>query len=71
MSTTKKKFWQGSKQATCDHCKNRLTHVFYDAKLPLGPWGIVCDNCFKYLNCSLGLGRGQKYSTTTLEKLDG
>ena len=66
-----KKFWQGSKQITCDHCKLRFSDVFYDAKLPLGPWGLLCDKCFKALGCSLGLGRGQKYSTTTLEKLDG
>lgn len=65
------KTWQGTKQKTCDVCYNQFTDVFYDARLPLGHWALICHSCFTNMALKLGLGHGQKYSTTTLEKLDG
>ena len=40
----------------CDLCNNKAK---YDARLPFGPWGNLCQECFKKYNCQLGLGKGQ------------
>lgn len=65
------KKWLGSRQQTCDVCYNKFGDSFYDARLPLGHWALICHECFMNLGCKLGLGCGQKYDAKTLEKLDG
>lgn len=46
---------------SCDICHNEFKSVMYDAKISSGPWGNLCQSCFDEFDCSLGLGRGQKY----------
>jgi hypothetical protein len=68
------KKWNGSWPAKCDMCKTELSNqsVFYDAKTIQGPWALMCPKCFKGLTWELlGTGRGQKYDSKTLEKLEG
>lgn len=33
----------------------------YDAKIPGGPWGNLCGQCYTVSGASLGLGKGQRY----------
>ncbi len=64
--------WMSDKSTNCQLCDGKLGKVFYDARLPRsGQWGVMCHSCFTEQGCSLGLGRGQKYDSVTLEKLEG
>ena len=66
-----KKYWLSTKPDVCDVCDQELKVVFFDAKTKMGPWGILCKDCFERVGIGLGLGLGQKYDLTTLEKLEG
>jgi hypothetical protein len=57
---TTKQYWLSPVPAGCDVCKGPFNGVMYDAKVG-GPWGNICDPCFKEHKCSLGTGYGQKY----------
>lgn len=50
----------------CDTCNHEITSekVYYDARLPRGPWATLCQVCFDYFGCKLGTGSGQKYELT-------
>jgi hypothetical protein len=67
---TMPKKWMGEKPVKCDMCHGTFGKFFFDAATRWG-WGLICQRCFKSNKCSLGLGRGQKYDSTTLEKVDG
>ena len=32
----------------------------YDAKTKMGPWGFLCEECFKKHGVGLGVGKGSK-----------
>lgn len=68
-----KKKWLGRWPATCDSCGIELTKakVFYDARTYTGSWGLLCPKHFFLLGVGLGLGKGQEYSSKTLNKLRG
>lgn len=56
----------------CDVCMEPFSDVVYDAKTKHGPWAFMCQACFDKIGPKkLGVGLGQKYSTTTREKLEG
>jgi len=42
---------------TCDICGKEAK---YDAKTKAGPWGYLCEGCFKVHGVGLGLGKGQR-----------
>lgn len=67
------KRWLGSWPANCDQCATDLTKekYFCDARTRRGPWGLFCPECFEWLCDGLGIGRGQKYDSKTLEKIGG
>jgi len=71
MTTKKVKTWLGGD--TCDLCKKKVsTHkFFYDAKMKFGQWALLCSPCFDLHGIRLGLGFGQKYDSTTKEKVEG
>jgi hypothetical protein len=48
-----------AKRPECDVCQIRQV-AFYDARTSGGRWGYVCATHFRTLDCSLGLGRGQR-----------
>ena len=41
----------------CDFCGDE---AHYDGKTKLGPWGYMCEPCFKKHGIGLGLGKGQE-----------
>jgi hypothetical protein len=54
--------WLGSSPKCDANNSHKLNGVFYDAYLPgYRQWGLVCQECFDKLGCSLGQGKGQKY----------
>ena len=63
----------------CDICLNfhyKTTDLskqefFVDGKTQMGPWALMCPRCFKLYGVGLGTGRGQKYDSKTLEKVEG
>lgn len=57
----------------CDFCERPLKGFpkFYDAKTQLGPWALMCPDCYAHYGIGLGLGRGQEYATDTRLKLRG
>jgi len=63
--------WRGSKPEKCDLCGKPLAQQFVAGKTVRGPWGIMCAVCHFRFGMGLGLGRGQRYDLTTLEKIDG
>ena len=66
------KRWLGKIPQNCDICGGKFGEVFYDCLIPgVDHWAKVCHHCFTTYNCKLGTGYGQKYSTKTLEKVDG
>jgi hypothetical protein len=70
----KVKKWLGS-QTKCDFCKIELTSwtvaAFVDGKTVMGPWALMCPECFEKYGVGLGLGRGQKYDAQTKVKIEG
>lgn len=69
----RKRKWMGSTPVRCDLCSRELKDgkFFYDFRMQTGPWALGCEPCFKMYGVGLGLGRGQKYSMATLEKVEG
>lgn len=48
---------------TCRHIASGPVKAKYDArltKLGNGVWAKVCQNCFDFFQCELGLGKGQE-----------
>jgi hypothetical protein len=70
--TTEKK-WFGSWPAECDLCGVDLEACtsFIDGRTKQGPWGLMCPVCHKHQGVGLGTGKGQKYDSKTLVKLEG
>ena len=64
--------WRGSKPSKCDLCGTDLKEAtcFYDFRTVHGSWALGCEVCFTSMGCGLGTGKGQKYSITTLEKIN-
>lgn len=64
--------WAG-KLPNCDFCNKLPEDYFYfiDGKTKYGPWAIMCPDCFIEFGVGLGTGLGQKYDTSTLEKVEG
>ena len=67
------KKWLGTWPAQCDCCHSKLdTHTFFvDGRTKSGPWALMCPVCHDRFGKGLGLGRGQRYSSETLEKMEG
>jgi hypothetical protein len=65
--------WLGTWPAYCDFCGADLSQlkVFYDAKSRRGLWGLFCHQCYDIGCYGLGTGKGQKYDSKTLVKLEG
>jgi hypothetical protein len=67
------KQWMGS-EPRCDFCPKDAgapTPYFVDGKTRIGPWAIMCPTHHKSMGLGLGTGRGQKYDSATLKKLEG
>ena len=64
--------WRGSKPIRCDLCGCDLKEAtcFYDFCTVQGPWALGCEKCFARYGVGLGIGKGQKYSITTLEQIN-
>jgi len=64
--------WMGSVDA-CDICRCdlKLEPYFVDGKTKMGPWALMCPADFKAHGVGLGTGRGQKYRTSDLVKIEG
>ncbi|MNV23468.1 hypothetical protein D3C71_1144800 [compost metagenome] len=45
----------------CDVCDRDFLDIMYDAKTVGGPWGNLCEDCFKTGGVGLGVGLGQMY----------
>ena len=68
------------KPHSCDLCRTPSSKlpVIYDAQVTyeqtdgtwIRRWAWACEECFQIGNGKLGTGRGQKFSNTTLEKLE-
>lgn len=54
-------YWQGTEPARCEISGQRITAVFYDAKLPAAGWAIMGLEAFARLRCETGTGHGQRY----------
>jgi hypothetical protein len=68
-----KKRWLGTWPALCDLCRHPLSQVrfFVDGRLPFtGHWALMCPECFEVNGVKLGIDRGQKYNSNTLEKVE-
>ena len=67
------KKWIGTWPAQCDICGDDLhdESYFVDGRTKFGPWALLCPDCHKISGMGLGPGKGQKYDTNTLEKLEG
>lgn len=55
----------------CDVCQSKFGSHFYDAKTMDGPWGLLCESCFKKIGIGVGPGMGQKYCTKSKLKVEG
>lgn len=65
--------WLGS-QTKCDICNEDLNafEYFYDARTLTGQWALLCETCWQEFTFQkLGTGFGQKYNSTTKEKVEG
>jgi hypothetical protein len=71
MHVTKR--WRGKWPADCDFCKTDLSkqEKFIDGRTIHGPWALMCPSCHDLKGVGLGTGKGQKYHSETMEKLEG
>ena len=53
--------WLGTKPEKCDVCGNAIDKAFVDGKTKVGPWGILCTECWFQFGVGLGTGLGQLY----------
>ena len=69
----KKKKWMGTWPAECQLCDVELEacKYFVDGRTCVGPWALMCPLCHKGMGVGLGTGKGQKYDSKTLEKMEG
>lgn len=67
------KRWMGSWPSTCDLCNQILTNypTFIDGNTLRGHWALMCPPCHALYGTGLGTGKGQKYSSSSLVKLEG
>ena len=70
---TKPRKWFGTWPSHCDICNADLEEqeYFVDGATHFGPWGLLCPKCHDEVGIGLGLGKGQKYDSQTLIKLEG
>lgn len=54
-------YWTGDVPKGCQMTGRKFDGVMYDARLPGGSWGLICQATFDDYNLSLGVGRGQKF----------
>jgi hypothetical protein len=66
-----KKFWRGTTPKKCDVCGAHLGASFVDGRIQQGPWAIMCLPCHYDQGVGLGTGRGQRYCSVTMEKVEG
>ncbi|KKL72817.1 hypothetical protein LCGC14_2081130 [marine sediment metagenome] len=66
-----KKSWLSPRPILCQLCDQYLKDIFIDGKTSRGPWVIMCAGCHSMEGVGLGIGKGQKYDLTTLEKMKG
>jgi len=55
----------------CQVCNAEYIDFVYDARMRVGMWAYMCEDCFNEYGIGLGLGKGQKYDTKTLQKVEG
>jgi hypothetical protein len=63
-----------SDYSKCDICGKRIkgrVKWFVDGKTRMGPWALMCPQCFELDGVGLGIGLGQKYNGTTAELIEG
>jgi hypothetical protein len=69
------KKWLGSWPANCDLCGvplNTETITFFvDGRTDTSHWALMCPYCHRLHGDGIGTGRGQKYDSKTLEKVEG
>ena len=66
--------WLSERPEKCQICGAILAKCgkFVDARTNSGPWAIVCPTCHDVeCNSRIGVGCGQEYDWTTLNKLRG
>ena len=63
------KKWIGAWPTNCQFCGTNLAlqEYFVDGKTLAGPWALMCPICWSVYGTDLGLGKGQKYDSKTLE----
>jgi len=69
MSQTAK--WMNPAPTKCNICGRAPQGRFVDGKTCMGPWALMCETCHEAFGVGIGTGKGQKYDTRTLEKIDG
>lgn len=73
LRTPAAKQWEGP--TTCEICLNEITPQtdpwFVDGATVLGPWALMCSNCYLIHGEGFGTGCGQRYDSTTLLKMEG
>lgn len=55
------KKWFDNIKIKCDICGKECEQVFYDAATKMGPWAVMCEECFDKFGKGLGTGIGQEY----------
>ncbi len=65
------KKWYGQMQ--CDMCKKELSKskFFVDGMTNMGPWAVMCDDCYPKWGVGIGAGWGQQYEGKTFNKIGG
>ena len=54
--------WRGTRPQCCDGCEAAIAERFYDAATRLGPWALMCPQCFPLYGRGLGTGVGQEFT---------
>lgn len=57
----------------CQNCGDELKVFpnFIDGRTKFGPWALLCPPCHAEIGVGIGLGKGQRYDFSTLEKVEG
>ena len=65
MKTEPLKTWTGIVDE-CDICRDKIFQSFFDAKTKMGPWALMCPDCYLDHGIRLGEGFGQSYKLTQI-----
>jgi hypothetical protein len=63
--------WTSKIPTNCEVCGLPMGEFFIDGSVDGGAWALMCEECHTIKGAGLGIGRGQRYITSSGNGVDG